>query len=92
MDYKEFKRNIGKAGLNTRSFAKLVGMSSTSVTNYSKADSVPNHLAIIAFLMGELSENHIDFQTKIESLELNAITKRPNAFGKNNKDTDSEKE
>ena len=40
MDYKEFKRNIGKAGLHTRSFAKLVGMSSTSVTNYSKADSV----------------------------------------------------
>jgi hypothetical protein len=91
MNYKEFKRNIGKAGLNTKSFAKLVGMSSTSVTNYSQSDNVPNHLAIIALLMGEMADHHIDFKTKIEHMELNIPVKRPNAFGRNNKDTHSEK-
>lgn len=92
MDYKEFKRHIGKAGLNTRSFAKLMGMSPTSVTNYANSESIPNHLAIVALLMGELGDNHIDFQTKIEHLDLNTPVKRPNAFGRNNKDTHSEKE
>lgn len=92
MNYKELKRHIGKAGLNTRSFAKLVNMSPTSVTNYAQSDNVPNHLAIIALLMGELGDNHIEFQTKIEQLDLNTPVKRPNAFGRNNKDIHSEKE
>jgi len=64
----------------------------TSVTNYVNSESMPNHLVIMALLMGELGDNHIDFQTKIKNLNFNSPAKRPNAFGRNNKDAHSEKE
>jgi len=83
MDYTEFKRQLGKASLNTKSFAELVGMKQSSITNYKKKGEVPNHLAIIAFLMAEMAENKIDFQSKLKKLDMKEPVKRPKAFGRN---------
>jgi len=85
MDYQEFKRHIGKASLNTKTFAELIGVQQSSITNYAKKGEVPNHLAIIACLMGEMAENRLDFKSKIKNLELKEPTKRPSAFGWNKK-------
>ncbi len=93
MDYEEFKRHIGKAGLKINSFAKLLGLKQSSITNYSKDGEVPNHLAIIALLMGEMADNKLDFKIKIENLELKKPIKRPKAFGRNKtEDINSENE
>lgn len=90
MNYAEFKRQLGKASLSTKSFAELVGMKQSSITNYKKKGEVPNHLAIIVFLMGEMAENKIDFKSKLKKLDMKKPIKRPNAFGRN-KDGNSEK-
>lgn len=89
MNYEEFKRHIGKAGLKINSFAQLLGLRQSSLTNYSKGGEVPNHLAIIAFLMGEMADNKLDFKTKIENLELKKPIIRPRAFGKDKKREDN---
>ena len=70
MTYEEFRRQIGKAGLTNRAFADLVKMSRVSVSNYSKRGSVPSHLAVIAALLGELGERHVDFREVLRKIEI----------------------
>src|SRR3989344_2459701 len=60
MNYIEFQRQLGKAGLNIREFASLVKMNSNSVTNCAQRGEVPSHLAVIASLMGEMADHQID--------------------------------
>jgi len=83
MDYLEFKRHLGKAALNTKSFAELVKMKQSSITNYKQKGNVPNHLAIIVVLMGEMAENKIDFKSKLRKIDMKEPVKRPKAFGRN---------
>lgn len=65
MDYDELKRQIGKAGLTNKAFAKLIGINPNSVTNFKK-NGIPSNIAIIAALMAELKENRIDFEGVIK--------------------------
>lgn len=61
MNYDEFQRNIGKAGLKLYEFAHLMEMNPTSVTN-KRSRGVPRHLAIIAVLLGEMADRGIDYR------------------------------
>lgn len=70
MHYSEFRRQIGRAGLTNREFAKLLKVNERSVSNMSSLDSVPNHMALIAFLMGELADNGVNFREKLMMLPL----------------------
>lgn len=70
MTYDEFHRHLGKAGLTLRQFAGLVKMNRVSISNYSKAGEVPSHLAVIAALMGEMAEQHIDFRIVLTGIEI----------------------
>jgi hypothetical protein len=70
MDYEEFKRQLGKAGISGREFSRIVKLNPNSLTNYSKTGKIPAHWAIIAALMGEMAEKGLDFKTVIESIEL----------------------
>lgn len=70
MTYLEFRRNIGKAGLTINQFAELIKMNPISISNYGKRGYVPNHLAVIACLLGEMAEFHIDFKSALESIEI----------------------
>ena len=62
MRYEEFLRQLGKAGLSIREFAGLLRMNPNSVSNYGASGEVPDHLAVIAALMGEMSEHRVDFR------------------------------
>lgn len=69
MTYEEFKRHLGKAGLNIKEFAKLIKQAPNSITNHSKHGSVPPHLAIIAALLGAMRDNKVDFFDVLNSIE-----------------------
>lgn len=62
MTYNEFYRQLGKAGLSIIEFAKLIKMNHRSISNYAVSSKVPDHLAIIAALMGEMADSGIDFR------------------------------
>ena len=80
MRYEEFRRHIGKAGLTNKQFAKLVAINDKSISNLAKLGKVPNHLAIIALLMGELADNGMEFKTKVEKLCLQKAEPRGKGF------------
>jgi len=74
MDYLEFKRHIGKAGISTiREFAKITKANPTSITNFKNKGKVPKNMAIIATLMGLLGDKHIDFKQALSEIEVEAI-------------------
>lgn len=79
MDYKEFRRQLGKAGLTNRSFAELVKINPNSVTNYKKDGDVPSHWAIVALLMGVLADNKIEFKDALNGIEIEPNKVRGNA-------------
>ncbi len=70
MDYNEFQRHIGKAGLKLNEFASLMQMTPTALSNYRKKDLVPVHLAVIAVLLGEMADNGLDFRTAIGKIDI----------------------
>lgn len=79
MTYDEFLRQLGKAGLSIRAFADLLHMNPNSITNYAHATEVPDHLAVIAALMGEMGEQKIDFRQVLSRIELKS--KKPRGSG-----------
>lgn len=79
MTYEEFKRQLGKAGLELGEFAELIGMNRNSITNYSKDGKVPSHLAALAALMGEMAEQKIDFRAPLSKIDLER--KKPRGAG-----------
>ena len=84
MRYQQFASELGKAGLNVRAFADLVGMNRNSVSNYASGD-VPSHLAIIATLIAEMNVRGIDYRGIIKQLNLPSKLPRggarPGKFG-----------
>jgi transcriptional regulator with XRE-family HTH domain len=85
MSYDEFLRQLGKAGLSVREFAGLLRMNPNSVSNYAHTSEVPDHLAVIAALMGEMGEHRLDFRTVLSRIELRSKKPRggagPGRFG-----------
>ncbi|WP_411726883.1 XRE family transcriptional regulator [Methyloglobulus sp.] len=79
MNYDEFQRQLGKAGVTIREFATLIKMNSNSVTNYAKSGEVPSHLAVIAALLGEMAERKIDFREVLSKIEIEP--KKPRGGG-----------
>lgn len=70
MQYDEFKRRLGKAGLSVKEFAALIGVSCNAVSNYASRGAVPTHLAVEVTLMSEMAEKGIDFRTPLGGLDL----------------------
>lgn len=82
--YQQFVAELGKAGLNVRAFADLLGMNRNSVSNYANGD-VPGHLAVIATLVAEMNVRGIDYRGVIKKLNLPSKLPRggarPGKFG-----------
>jgi hypothetical protein len=70
MKYKEFQRQLGKAGISICKFASIVKMNPHSITNCAKSDRIPSHLAIIATLMGVMADHKIDFQKELRKIKI----------------------
>ncbi|WP_242463300.1 hypothetical protein [Rhodocyclus tenuis] len=62
MDYKSFKRHLGKGGLKVGDFARLVGVSANSISNYAKKGEVPQTHALLAVCFGELGDRGLDIR------------------------------
>ena len=59
MEYGEFRRHLGKAGLTVNQFAAYLGVRPASVSNYSTAGVVPQTYAILAVLLGEAGDRGV---------------------------------
>jgi len=56
MDYASFKRHLGKAELKIGDFARLVGVSANSISNYASKGDVPQTHALLAVCFGEIRD------------------------------------
>lgn len=79
MTYKEFRRQLGKAGLTVKDFAGLVKQTPNSITNHASQGKVPSNLAIIATLMGEMAEANLDYRTALSRIDIKQCKPRGNA-------------
>lgn len=70
MEYDEFLRHVGKAGLSVKAFAELLCMNRVSISNLSRKGEVPVHLAVIAALMGEMADKGLDFRTVLGRIKI----------------------
>jgi transcriptional regulator with XRE-family HTH domain len=68
MDYDEFRRRLGKAGLSIKDFASILYISATTVSNYKKKGAVPLHMAIIVTLLAEMAENHLGYRSLLANI------------------------
>lgn len=83
MDYDEFTRNIGKAGLTIKEFAHLIKTNPNSITNLSKKEQMPKNLAIIAVLLGEMVDKGLEYKHLFEKLDFEPQKPRvKGTFGK----------
>lgn len=70
MEYDEFKRQLGKAGLSVKAFTALVKINRNTITNYKRTGEVPSHWGIVAVLMGLMADNKLDFKEALSNLEI----------------------
>ena len=67
--YDDFITELNKAGLTVRRFADLMRMQPNSISNNKKKGEIPDHLAVIASLLAEMSTHAIDFEPIFTRLE-----------------------
>jgi hypothetical protein len=63
-------------------FSKLIKVSEKNIQAYKKKGEVPNTIAVIAACFASMKKVGIDYQFIIESLELEAKTKKGAGFAK----------
>jgi hypothetical protein len=72
--YTEFLAELERAGLSVRSFAELIGMNPNSITNYARKGELPQHIALVAVLVGEMATNGLSYRSAIAKV---SPTKKP---------------
>lgn len=70
VEYTEFKRHLGKAGMDLREFASLIGVCPTAVSNHASKNSVPRTYAVVAVLLGDAADRKIDFREALARFDL----------------------
>lgn len=74
MPYAEFLVELERASLSVRGFADLIGMNPNSITNYASRGDLPQHIALVAVLVAEMSTAGLDYRNAIARV---APTKKP---------------
>jgi hypothetical protein len=62
MNYQEFRRHLGKAGLTVNEYAALAEVRPSSISNYAKKTDVPRVHAVIAVMLGEAADRGVNFR------------------------------
>lgn len=62
MNYTDFRRHIGKAGLTVNEYAAVLGIRPNSLSYYAKKNAIPHPHAIIAVLTGDAADRGVDFR------------------------------
>lgn len=70
VDYKEFRRHLGKAGLTINDLSAMINVRPNSISNYAKKGTVPEAYAVIAILAGEAADHGIDFRNALEKFGI----------------------
>lgn len=65
MEYGEFRRHLGKAGMTINEFAAYLGVRPASVSNYAKKGTVPPAYAMVSVLMGEAADHAVDYKSAL---------------------------
>ena len=80
MNYGEFKRHLGKAGLSINEFSSLIEVGASSVSNYAKKNAVPTQYAVIAVLLGDIADRNVDFRELLKrfGLDMRSFPASPN--------------
>lgn len=69
MDYNEFKRHVGKAGLKIHQFSALIGVQATSISSYARSE-IPRKYAVLAVLLGDAAERKVDVRELLARYEI----------------------
>lgn len=70
MNYAEFRRHLGKAGLTVNAFAGYMGVTPTSVSNHARRGQVPRSYAVLAVLMGDAADRGVDFSAVLRRFAI----------------------
>lgn len=70
MEYTEFRRHLGKAGLTINEFAAFIEVFPSSVSNYARKGIVPIEYAVIAVLLGDAADRRVDFREILSQFGL----------------------
>lgn len=85
MTFIEFKKQLLDAEISLPKFSKLIKVSEKNIQAYKKKKEVPNTIAVIATCFASMHKSGVDYKTLIESLGLEAKTKKGVGFATKNK-------
>jgi hypothetical protein len=70
MDYQEFRRHLGKAGLTINEYSALIDVLPSSISNYAKKPQVPRVHVVIAVLLGDAADRGVKFRDVLAQFGL----------------------
>jgi len=85
MTFIEFKKLLLDSEITLPKFSKLIKVSEKNIQSYKKKGEVPNTIAVIAICFSQMHKNNLDYRTIVESLNLQAKTKKGAGFAKTKK-------
>jgi len=88
MTFIEFKKLLLDAEISLPKFSKLIKVSEKNLQSYKKKGEVPNAIAVSIRCFAKLNELGVDYPAMIETLGLEAKTKKGVGFAKKLKDKD----
>lgn len=91
MTFVEFKKTLLDADISLPKFSRLIKVSDKNLQAYKKKGEVPNTIAVIAKSFAEFNRLGIDYRALVESLDLQAKTKKGVGFAKKASDKAAEK-
>lgn len=80
MTFIDFKKLLLDADISLPKFSKLIKVSEKNLQSYKKKEEVPNTIAVIATCFAHMKANNIDYTLLINTLELQAKTKKGAGF------------
>ncbi|MGE4419616.1 MAG: hypothetical protein AB7D38_07255 [Sulfurimonas sp.] len=82
MTFIDFKKLLLDADITLPKFSKLIKVSEKNIQAYKKKKEVPNTIAVIAACFASMKNADVDYKEVIESLQLQAKTKKGVGFAK----------
>ena len=92
MTFIDFKKQLLDADITLPKFSKLIKVSEKNIQAYKKKGEVPNTIAVIVTCFANMQSHDVDYRTIINSLELEAKTKKGVGFKKKENEPTNENE
>ena len=88
MTFIEFKKQLLDAEVSLPKFSKLIKVSEKNIQSYKKKQEVPNTIAVIATCFASMHKAGLDYRSIVDSLALEAKTKKGAGFAKQDKNSE----